>query len=178
MFASGKHGQHGGAITVVGVASASAEDAFAVLPQDLEVAVPICTEQTRWIQRLASAIAPASLGEGPATFYRPAGRTSLSRKSATYNAAWQFQVLAPSAMIEENLDREGVRGQAAKPPSPRRKYMPTKKRNTKKSRSRKAKTSARPTSVASIVAQNLVNMVAVFATSGAVLLGLLLTKHL
>ena len=87
MFPGRKHGQHGGAITVVGVASASAEDAFAVLPQDLEVAVPICTEQTRWIQRLASAIAPASLGEGPATFHRPAGRTSLSRKSATYNAA-------------------------------------------------------------------------------------------
>jgi hypothetical protein len=51
MFPSGKHGQHGGAITVVGVASASAEDTFAVLPQDLEVAaVPICAEQTRRIQ--------------------------------------------------------------------------------------------------------------------------------
>jgi hypothetical protein len=41
MFPSGKHGQHGGAITVVGVPSASAEDTFAVLPQDLEVGTPI-----------------------------------------------------------------------------------------------------------------------------------------
>jgi hypothetical protein len=87
MFPSGKHGQHGGAITVVGVASASAEDTFAVLPQDLEVAVPICAEQTRWIQLPASTIAPASLGECLPTFHRSAGRTSLSRKSATYNAA-------------------------------------------------------------------------------------------
>ena len=88
MFPSGKHGQHGGAITVVGVASvASAEDTFAVLPQDLEVAVPICAEQTRRIQPPASTIAPASLGEGPATFHRSAGRTSLRRKSAICNAA-------------------------------------------------------------------------------------------
>jgi hypothetical protein len=56
--------------------------------------------------------------------------------------------------------------------------MPTKKRNAKKPGSRKAKTNPRSTSVGSIAAQNLVNMVAVFATSGAVLLGLLLTKHL
>jgi hypothetical protein len=69
------------------MANVSAEDTFAVLPQDLEVAVPICAEQTRWIQLPASTIAPASLGEGPATFRRSAGRTSLSRKSATHNAA-------------------------------------------------------------------------------------------
>jgi hypothetical protein len=49
MFPSGKHGQHGGAITVVGVASASAEDTFAVLPQDLEVGTSIRTEQTKWM---------------------------------------------------------------------------------------------------------------------------------
>jgi hypothetical protein len=87
MFPSGKHGQHGGAITVVGVANVSAENTFAVLPQDLQVAVPICAEPTRWIQLPASTIAPASLGDGPATFHRSAGRTSLSKKSATYNAA-------------------------------------------------------------------------------------------
>jgi hypothetical protein len=46
MLPSGKHGQHGGAITVFGVASAFAEEVFAVLPQDLEVAIPICSERS------------------------------------------------------------------------------------------------------------------------------------
>jgi hypothetical protein len=39
MLRGGKHDQHGGRITV-GVALSPAEDAFAVLPQDLETAIP------------------------------------------------------------------------------------------------------------------------------------------
>jgi hypothetical protein len=46
MFPGRKHGQHGGAIAVAG---ASAEDTFAVLPQDLEVGTPIRTEQAKWM---------------------------------------------------------------------------------------------------------------------------------
>jgi hypothetical protein len=44
MLPSGKHGQHGWPITVIGAANAFAEDTFAVLPQDLEVAIPIRAE--------------------------------------------------------------------------------------------------------------------------------------
>jgi hypothetical protein len=40
MLRGGQHGQHGSTIAV-GVALSSAEDALAVLPQDLEVAIPI-----------------------------------------------------------------------------------------------------------------------------------------
>jgi hypothetical protein len=50
MLCSRQHGQHGqhGAVSV-GVATNPAEDAFAILQQDLEVGTPIC-EQSRWIQ--------------------------------------------------------------------------------------------------------------------------------
>src|SRR5882672_9468626 len=44
MLCSRQHGQHGA--VSVGVATDPAEDAFAVLPQDLEVGIPIC-EQSR-----------------------------------------------------------------------------------------------------------------------------------
>jgi hypothetical protein len=40
MLSGGKHGQHGHTIGV-DVALPSAEDALAVLPQDLEMAIPI-----------------------------------------------------------------------------------------------------------------------------------------
>ena len=40
MLHGGQHDQHG-SIIAVGVAVSSAEDALAVLPQDLEVAIPI-----------------------------------------------------------------------------------------------------------------------------------------
>ncbi len=43
MLRGGQHGQHGGAMTV-GVAFSSAEDAFAVLPQDLEPTLSIRAE--------------------------------------------------------------------------------------------------------------------------------------
>jgi hypothetical protein len=59
--------------------------------------------------------------------------------------------------------------------------MAPKKRAAKKPGRGKAKANPpvpHSISVASIAAQNLINMVAVFTTSGAVLLGLLLAKHL
>jgi hypothetical protein len=58
--------------------------------------------------------------------------------------------------------------------------MAAKKRAAKDPRYGKAKMppAFHPRSVASIAAQNLVNMVAVFIASGAVLIGLLLVKHL
>jgi hypothetical protein len=59
--------------------------------------------------------------------------------------------------------------------------MAAKKRAAKKVGREKAKTIppvVRSISVASIAVQNLINMVAVFTTSGVVLLSLLLAKHL
>jgi hypothetical protein len=59
--------------------------------------------------------------------------------------------------------------------------MAAKKRAAKNPRYGKAKTkppALHSRSAASIAAQNLINMVAVFIASGAVLLGLLLVKHL
>ena len=47
MLCSRQHGQHGA--VSVGVATDPAEDAFAILQQDLEVGTLIC-EQSRWIQ--------------------------------------------------------------------------------------------------------------------------------
>jgi hypothetical protein len=49
MFNSGQYGQYTGEITVAAMLS-SAEDAFAVLPQDLEGVISICAEQTGKIQ--------------------------------------------------------------------------------------------------------------------------------
>jgi hypothetical protein len=48
LFRGGKHGQHGSPITV-GVAVSSAEDAFAVLPQDLEAAISTNAEPRGWV---------------------------------------------------------------------------------------------------------------------------------
>jgi hypothetical protein len=48
MLRGGQHGQHGGPITV-GVALSSAEDAFAVLPQDLEFTNSTSAEPRGWI---------------------------------------------------------------------------------------------------------------------------------
>jgi hypothetical protein len=45
----GQHGQHTGEITV-GETLSSAEDAFAVLPQDTKIAIRIGAEQARRIQ--------------------------------------------------------------------------------------------------------------------------------
>jgi hypothetical protein len=59
--------------------------------------------------------------------------------------------------------------------------MAAKKRAAKKSGRGELKTNPRAflsSSVGFIAAQNLVNMVAVFAASGAVLLGLLFARHL
>jgi hypothetical protein len=59
--------------------------------------------------------------------------------------------------------------------------MATKKRASKSGGRGKAKTNPpvlHSISAASIAAQNLINMVAVFTTSAAVLLGLLFAKHL
>jgi len=46
----GQHRQNGAKIAVSAQAPSSAEDAVAILPQDLEVAIPICAGQSRWIQ--------------------------------------------------------------------------------------------------------------------------------
>jgi len=46
MFRGGQHGQHGGPITID---VASAEDAFVVLPQDLESIASIGAEPRQWI---------------------------------------------------------------------------------------------------------------------------------
>jgi hypothetical protein len=49
IFKGGQHGQHTAEISV-GVTLCSAEDAFAVLPQDMKIAIRICAEQARRIQ--------------------------------------------------------------------------------------------------------------------------------
>jgi hypothetical protein len=81
-----------------------------------------------------------------------------------------------------NLDRESVRVRPQNRPDPPFKgcYGSEKKRPAKNPRYGKAKTppAFHSRSFASIAAQNLINMVAVFIASGAVLLGLLLVKHL
>jgi hypothetical protein len=48
MLRGGKHDQHGGRITV-GVALSSAEDAFTILPQDLEATISTSAEPRGWI---------------------------------------------------------------------------------------------------------------------------------
>jgi hypothetical protein len=55
MLRSWQHGEHGGAITI-GVALASAEDAFAVLPQDLEAANSTNAQPRGWIHVRNSAV--------------------------------------------------------------------------------------------------------------------------
>ena len=85
-------------------------------------------------------------------------------------------------MIGDKPRQAKRQGQAAKTGLTRRSRdaMAAKKRAAKNSRYGKAKTPQgfHSRSVASIAAQNLINMVAVFIASGAVLLGLLLVKHL
>src|SRR5882757_4821994 len=49
MFHRRQHGQYTGQISI-GVTPSSVDDAFAVLPQDLEVAIPICAEKSGGIQ--------------------------------------------------------------------------------------------------------------------------------
>jgi hypothetical protein len=49
IFNGGEHGQHTGEITV-GVTLRSTEDAFAVLPQDMKIAIRICAKQARGFQ--------------------------------------------------------------------------------------------------------------------------------
>jgi hypothetical protein len=59
MFRCGQHGQHRGPITV-DVALSSAEDAFAVLPQDLEAAIAISAEPRGWAH-LRDPLAPVAI---------------------------------------------------------------------------------------------------------------------
>ena len=49
MFNRAQYGQHTGEITA-GVTPSSAKDAFAILPQNPEVVISICAEQTGGIQ--------------------------------------------------------------------------------------------------------------------------------
>lgn len=49
MFKRGQHRQYTGEMTVTATLS-SAEDAFTILPQDMEVGTPICVEESKWIQ--------------------------------------------------------------------------------------------------------------------------------
>jgi hypothetical protein len=48
MLCSRQHGQYGA--VSVGVATDPAEDTFAIFQQGLEVGIPICAKQSRWIQ--------------------------------------------------------------------------------------------------------------------------------
>ena len=59
--AAGTHGQHGVPLAIGTAAPCPAEDAVAVLPQDLEVAISVGAEPRRWVQFLASAIKPVPL---------------------------------------------------------------------------------------------------------------------
>ena len=86
-------------------------------------------------------------------------------------------------MIGDKPRQAKRQGQAAKTGLTRRSRdaMAAKNRAAKNPRYGKAKTkppALHSRSAASIAAQNLINMVAVFIASGAVLLGLLLVKHL
>jgi hypothetical protein len=79
--------------------------------------------------------------------------------------------------------RQGKRqDQAAKRPDPPfKEYYGNEDPSDQEKRTYKAKTNApvlHSISVASVAAQNLINIVAVFTTSGAGLLGLLFAKHL
>ena len=56
----GQHGQHGAAAAVAVRAPSSAEDAFAVLPQHLEIAHPISVELKGWVHLPNSAAPPRS----------------------------------------------------------------------------------------------------------------------
>jgi hypothetical protein len=60
MLRGGQHGQHGSTIAV-GLAVSSAEDALAVLPQDLEVAIPIGAKSRRRFHVPDSAAGPVAI---------------------------------------------------------------------------------------------------------------------
>ena len=49
MFNGGQHRQYTNEMTVTATLS-SAEDAFTILPEDMEVVTPICVEESKWIQ--------------------------------------------------------------------------------------------------------------------------------
>ena len=83
MLGGGQHCQHGAAVSVSAQAPSSAEDAVPVLPQDLEGAIPIHVEPSRWIQSPTSSLRD----QGSAGLERPAisparlARPSLNRAS-------------------------------------------------------------------------------------------------
>ena len=62
MLRGGKHGQHDVPAAIGILAPRAAEDAIAVLPQDLEVALSVCAEPNRCVQLPNSTIGLAALG--------------------------------------------------------------------------------------------------------------------
>ena len=58
----GQYGQHRAPLAVVAQTPSSAEDAFAVLPQDLKAAILLSVKSRGWVQRLASPINPTAIG--------------------------------------------------------------------------------------------------------------------
>jgi hypothetical protein len=88
MLGRGQHRQHGAAVSVDAQAPPSAEDAIAVLPQDLEVAISICIELSRWIQLPTPSLADqgfAGLGR-TCDLTRPAGQPQLRSSSLARTA--------------------------------------------------------------------------------------------
>jgi hypothetical protein len=49
MFNGGQHRQYTGEVTVTATLS-STEEAFTILPEDMEVVTPMCVEESKWIQ--------------------------------------------------------------------------------------------------------------------------------
>lgn len=80
-----------------------------------------------------------------------------------------------------NLDRERVRVRLpsglTRHPSGNAMGAKTRPQKAKRKKSRNSPAPAHAASMASVATQNLINMVAVSATSGAVLLALLATRH-
>ena len=82
MLRDGKHGQHDVPAAIGILAPRTAEDAVAVLPQDLEVAISVCAELRRCAQLPHSAIGLAALGprRPQRPFVRSAGQTTLEQE--------------------------------------------------------------------------------------------------
>ena len=82
LLRGGKHGQHVGPAAIGIPAPRAAEDAIAVLPQDLKVATSVCAELRRCAQLPDSTIGLAALG--PKRSLRPfvlsAGQTTLEQE--------------------------------------------------------------------------------------------------
>jgi hypothetical protein len=86
MLRGGQHDQHGGPRTV-GVAFSSTEDAFAILPQDLEIAICTCTGPRGWTH-----LRNPPLGRWPLLPEKvlPEGVWKSLEQSSTHATAWSI----------------------------------------------------------------------------------------